>query len=99
MATAQCISIISQAGKRIHLLFFGAHGAPTSEISCRFWGQDKTAFENERHARDGAVCNGGRTMESSPDQKPRLRDQAPEPRLIAASSGWVASNLVEETLG
>ncbi|HJY88643.1 MAG TPA: hypothetical protein VJ255_00120, partial [Candidatus Acidoferrum sp.] len=38
-------------------------------------------------------------MESSPDQEPRLGDQAPEPRLIAASSGWVASNLVEETLG
>jgi hypothetical protein len=38
MATAQCISIVSQAGKRNHLLFFGAHGAPTSDISCRLWG-------------------------------------------------------------
>src|SRR6267154_974737 len=44
--------------------------------------------------------DGGRTMESSPDQKPRLGDQAvPEPRLIAASSGLVASNLVEGILG
>jgi len=39
-------------------------------------------------------------METSPDQKPRLGDQAaPEPRLIAASSGLVASNLVGGTLG
>jgi MFS family permease len=39
-------------------------------------------------------------MESSPDQKDRLEDQAaPEPRLVAASSGLVASNLVEGTLG
>jgi hypothetical protein len=39
-------------------------------------------------------------MESSPDQMPLLEDQAaPEPRLIAASSGLVASNLVEGTLG
>jgi predicted MFS family arabinose efflux permease len=39
-------------------------------------------------------------MESSPDQKPRLGDQAaPEPRLIAANSGLVESNLVEGTLG
>src|ERR1700730_5438952 len=39
-------------------------------------------------------------MESSPDQKPRLGDQAaPEPRLIAVSSGLVAGNLVEGTLG
>src|SRR5260370_17911044 len=44
--------------------------------------------------------DGGRTMESSPDQKPRLRDQAPpEPPLIAASSGLVGINLVEGTLG
>jgi hypothetical protein len=44
--------------------------------------------------------DGGRTMESSPDQKPRLGDQAaPEPRLIAASSGLVGSNLVEGILG
>jgi predicted MFS family arabinose efflux permease len=39
-------------------------------------------------------------MESSPDQKPRLGDQAaPEPRLIAASSDLIGSNLVEGILG
>jgi hypothetical protein len=38
-------------------------------------------------------------MESSPDQKDRLEDQAaPEPRLVAASSGLVASNLVEGSI-
>src|SRR5260370_11405241 len=44
--------------------------------------------------------DGGRTMESSRDWRPGLGDQAPpEPRLIAASSGLVGSNLVEGILG
>src|SRR5258705_2878880 len=39
MAAAQCVSILSKARKRIKLLFFDAHGAPASDITCRLWGR------------------------------------------------------------
>src|SRR5258708_19213427 len=39
MAAAQCFSILSKARKRIKLLFFDAHGAPASDITCRLRGR------------------------------------------------------------